>query len=594
MTSSQTLSATRVAVLALSPWHLPGMHASFSFAARRLQAALMSDPRLDGVEVRLFEHGSVPLETWMAALEDFGPDVVAASAYVWSMPTFALLAEQVKQRIPRAMVVFGGPSARPEMLDLAPFQPLAKHIDVMVVGEGEAAICDLVDSYPTVRTDLPGLVLPSAEGWRRTPPRKTPLAIDTLPSPYRMGLSPTQSTAYLENFRGCPMSCSFCQWGAMDPAGGVMSVESLVREFEALEALDPLGICLVDAGLNLNARSFRNLVEAEARTGFFKGRYLDTEIYPNVLKPEHLEFLGNARSNVGLGLQSMNAEALERVKRPFKRDRFADVVGDLASVAKVSVEIILGLPGDTPEGFKATIDYLRDLPCNIRIYYCLVLPDAFMTREKAEVRYHPITLELESGPGWSAEDLQATCEWLDSDTDAGVLRLNKLESGDSERLESYVERLVDPPWWVIRSDDDEEPLPTSPHAPQGDVHRVATPIEIHSPDLGEPLPPALRNRLAKAVELATRSRWALEDARRFETDVEITLRTGRRTMKLSVKTPGGPAFRLASGLAFSYISDEDEHLPPAETSMLELVIDLLARLLTGTLRPKTRNAPNPP
>ena len=593
MPTPQPQRAARVAILALSPWHLLGMHASFSFAARRLQAALMSDPRLDGLEVRLFEHGSVPLDTWMAELEDFGPDVVAASTYVWSIPTFALLAREVKLRIPKAMVIFGGPSARPEMMAQAPFAPLARYVDVMVVGEGEAAICDLVHAYPHTRTDLPGLALPSPDGWRRTPPRKVPLAIDTLPSPYQMGLAPTQSTAYLENFRGCPMSCSFCQWGSMDPAGGVMSVESLVREFEALDALDPLGICLVDAGLNLNARSFKNLVEAEARTGFFQGRFLDTEVYPNTLKPEHLEFLGNARSNVGLGLQTMNPVALERVNRPFKRDRFADVVSDLASVAKVSVEIIMGLPGDTPEGFRATIDYLRDLPCNIRIYYCLVLPDAFMTRETSDLRFHPITLELQSGPGWSAHTLRETCEWLDSDTQAGTLRLNKLESGDSERLESYVERLVDPPWWVIRSPDDQEPLPASPHASQGDMAKAGQTVEVIAPLPGVPLPEAIQTRVSKAIELSTRGRWRLDTARRVDDTLEIALRTGRRQLILFAREAGEPAFRQAGGLAFSYRSTDSQNLKPAEMAMLELVIDLLGRLLGQTLRPRTRTAPSP-
>ena len=280
--------ARRVAILALSPWHELGQHVPFSYGARRIQAALLADPRLEGVEVRLFDVGARGLDGWLEELAAFDPDVVGASAYVWSMPTFALVARGYKAIRPDAMVVLGGPSARSSMLELAPYAGCAPFIDALVVDHGERAIGDLVAAWPATTADLEGIAsleIPTPSGWRRTAPDPDPPLLNDLPSPYRMGLAPRGSTAYLETFRGCPMSCSFCQWGSMDPAQGVLSVETLVDEFEALKELDPQGIALVDAGLNLNAKAFRNLMEAEARTGFMRGRYFDTEFYPNTLRP---------------------------------------------------------------------------------------------------------------------------------------------------------------------------------------------------------------------------------------------------------------------------------------------------------------------
>ena len=50
-------------------------------------------------------------------------------------------------------------------------------------------------------------------------------------------------------------------------------------------------VFLLDAGLNLNARGFRNLCEAEARVGFLKSIKFWCEIYPTLVRDEHLEFL---------------------------------------------------------------------------------------------------------------------------------------------------------------------------------------------------------------------------------------------------------------------------------------------------------------
>ncbi|MCA9573826.1 MAG: cobalamin-dependent protein [Polyangiales bacterium] len=208
--------AQRIALVSLSPWTLGARHVSFNLAVRRLQAALMSDPRLAQTEVRVFEMGAESLATWVERLAEFDPDMLAASTYLWSLPTFSLLASAIKRRSPRCLTVFGGPSARPAMLALAPFRDAAQFVDVLALGEGEHVITELaahhghgVQSFSAI----PGLALHSPLGWRMTPAPRQSLAIDTLPSPYRMGLVPNGVTAYLETYRGCPMSCSFCQWG---------------------------------------------------------------------------------------------------------------------------------------------------------------------------------------------------------------------------------------------------------------------------------------------------------------------------------------------------------------------------------------------
>ena len=566
--------AQRIALVSLSPWKLGARHVSFNLAVRRLQASLMSDPRLAGSEVRVFEMGAEPIATWVELLSDFDPDLMGASAYLWSLPTFSLLARAVKLRSPRCLTVFGGPSARPAMLSLPPFRDVAQFIDVLALGEGEQVITDLAVNYGhgvQSFSAIPGIALHSPLGWRKTAAPSQPLSIDTLPSPYRMGLLPKGSTAYMETYRGCPMSCSFCQWGNLDPSSGVLSVDALVEEFEAMAKTDLLGVAMVDAGLNLNARAFRNLVEAEAQTNFLKGRYFDTEMYPHLMKPEHLEFLAHANSNVGLGLQSANPEVLKTVDRPFKRQHFAKVVEDLSKVARVTVEVIMGLPSDSPAGFKDTMAFLDDLPCNSRVYYCLVLPDAFMSRfPRADaLRFHPITLELESGPGWSAADLRDTCDWLnDKVVSEGSLKQQPLV-GRGDRLEDFVDKLVDPPWWSFDRK-------MSGVAPRDQVPNLRR-LPAHLPQ-GDVAAASVHDAIAAAVKRATRGHCSIGDVVRSGAEVVIHLDVERSPYELVARriAPGNPSFRDAAGCSFVYRSDGSVHPDERASLLLTRAIDAIA------------------
>jgi len=328
---------------------------------------------------------------------------------------------------------------------------------------------------------------------------------------------------------------------------------------------------MVDAGLNLNARAFRNLAEAEAQTGFLQGRYFDTEMYPQLMKPEHLEFLANSRSNVGLGLQSANPEVLKNVDRPFKRQHFAKVVEDLSKVARVTVEVIMGLPGDTPAGFKETMSFLEDLPCNARAYYCLVLPDAFMNRYAGSdtLQFHPITLELQAGPGWTQTDLRDTCEWLNDKAAAEGTNLQQALVGRGDRLEDFVEMLVDPPWWSFAMHSSDQ----SPHHAGLDVYR----LPAHLPQ-GEVAAASVHHAIAAAVKRATRGHCSVGDIVRSDSEVVIRVDVEQHGYDLIARRAevGRPSFRDVAGCSFVYRSDHAEHLGERANLLLTRAIDAIA------------------
>ena len=392
----------------------------FNYAIRRIQAAVAAEPELANAEIRVFEASSPDEACSISdAVMEFRPDLVGASVYLWSFPTFLEIARRVKAERPDVSIVFGGPSARAAMFDLEPFSDGAKVVDALCVRDGEEAFRDIAlleDRTPVSLLGVKGLSVSTASGWVDSPPRTSDTPLDDLPSPYQMGLIPPQVTAHIETFRGCPLSCAFCEWGVADRPSRVHSAEFLIREFEALKGLGAKGGFLVDAALNLNAKAFANLVQAENHTRYFRDTIFSCEIYPTHIRDEHLHFLSGVNiHHLGVGLQSYNGETLARIDRPFDADRFERGLAELATVTEPTCEIIMGIPGDPPASFWKTVDRLMSLPCNVLIYHCLVLPDGLMTRAPAgsDMDFDPFTLKMRSCWGWSEKDFRENRERLD-------------------------------------------------------------------------------------------------------------------------------------------------------------------------------------
>jgi radical SAM superfamily enzyme YgiQ (UPF0313 family) len=421
------MSAQRIALVCMTPepdtnelghLDLP------SYGIRRILAAVVADPELQSAKVALIDYKRADIDAYVNALVSFEPDLVGFSIYVWSTPCLVEVARRLKQRRPQCTVIFGGPSARTPLFDLPPYANAQSYLDAVVSTEGEAVfreIARLPELNRTALRTVPGLHLPASGVWMQTGHRAPTLDLDAIASPFQLGLMPANSVAYLETYRGCPLSCRFCEWGASETSKAVFSADYLVRELEAFARQGSPSVFLLDAGLNLNAKGFRNLLAAESRVGFLKSSLFWAEIYPTHIQEEHMEFLSKVgTSYLGVGLQSLDPAVLKLHDRPFDRNRFEKAMGQLTSVTTAELQIIFGLPGDTPEGFRRTLEYARSFPVAVRAYHCLVLPDALMSRGRPgwDMRYDPVNLAMTSCLGWREQDIQDMRAELDHATQA--------------------------------------------------------------------------------------------------------------------------------------------------------------------------------
>lgn len=415
------MSARRIALVCMTPASDANEHGDMalpSYGIRRILAALLAERALRNAQIALIDVQRPDADAYEQALEEFAPDLVGMSIYVWSTPCLVEVARRLKAKRPECAVVFGGPSARTALFDLRPYAPAHRYLDAVVSSEGEETFREIARLPALTRAafeSVPGLDLPLPMGWWRTAPRPPIAELDAIASPYQVGVMERDAVAYLETYRGCPFSCAFCEWGADNGSKAVFSADYIARDLEAFARHRASAVFLVDAGLNLNRRAFRHLAEAEARVGFLRQVSFWSEIYPSLIRDEHLEFLSSVKAGyLGIGLQSTDPAVLKDLQRPFDQRRLETVVRQVCDVAKAELQVIFGLPGDSPAGFRRTLAAARALPVSVRAYGCLVLPDAFMTRSKSEwqVRFDPVSLRMTSCLGWSERELADMRAWI--------------------------------------------------------------------------------------------------------------------------------------------------------------------------------------
>jgi len=403
------MRSTRIALLAVdTQWVDPaGSYSSFSYAARKLEASVRGAPDLSDIETKVIDLKSDEPEPFVEAIREFRPTLVAASTYIWSVGTFFEVARRVKEWDPSIRFVLGGPAARTSVMTLPPYRPMLRYVDAVATGEGEEVIRQLArDASPSGLANTPGLALPHALGLRSTATAERP-ELDAYPSPYQLGTAPLHHTGFIETFRGCPISCAFCQWGEQR-SDRVYSRDYLASHLRGMVEARVRNVFFTDAAFNLSARAFRNLMDAEREVGALAKFEVHGHLYPTHLKDEHLEFLAAVgKAQVAIGVQTFDTEVLRKLGRPFDLVRFERVLRDLRGRIPIDVELIYGLPGDNPESFRRTLEKTMDLADTIRVFYPMVLPDALLERtEEYGIKFDPKTFILEECNGWTARELR--------------------------------------------------------------------------------------------------------------------------------------------------------------------------------------------
>jgi radical SAM superfamily enzyme YgiQ (UPF0313 family) len=361
-----------------------------SLALGYLRAYAEADPRLLGLGFTTLELDTTVDPWWIAyrvlALE---PDVVGFSVVCWNARAVYEAVRVIAAARPETMVVLGGPEVGPIATSVLAGNP---GVDAVVRGEGEDAFADLLAARLRGRdvTRVPGVTARTGDRIVSAPDRPLISDLDSVPSPYLEGvLVPLNGTAYIETYRGCPHSCGYCYEGKGYARIRRFSDERVAAEIAAIAATPGVSsLSFIDPVFNLTPERLTWLAATLAPFAT-QGLSLHTiEVDIERIGPAEAALLVEAGVvSVETGPQSIGADALAKCHRAFDSAAFsAGVRACRESGISVECDLIVGLPGDTPDDVIAGIDYAIGLdPGKVQLSTLHVLPGTELWERAGEL-----------------------------------------------------------------------------------------------------------------------------------------------------------------------------------------------------------------
>jgi radical SAM superfamily enzyme YgiQ (UPF0313 family) len=339
--------------------------------------------------------GDTP-EELAAKAAAFKPGLLGLSLYLWNRTELLRAAALAKAALPGLLVVAGGPEASAD-----PRSMLAEGaVDVVIRGEGEEAMLELCRELIARPGSAPQPGIRSAA----VPD------LAALPSPWLDGsLDPSAfGGAAVELTRGCPYRCAFCYESKGDARLRRFPLVGLKEELKRFQAAGVGEVFVLDPTFNANAEHLKEAVKAMREAGPELRYYL--ELRGELVDREQARLLSSLDCSLQIGLQSSNPAALANVNRTLDPKRFAKALRLLEEEGLLyGLDLIYGLPGDSLEGFKSSLDYALALgPNHLDIFRLAVLPGTALHDRAAELglahEAEPPYL-VRSAPGFPASDL---------------------------------------------------------------------------------------------------------------------------------------------------------------------------------------------
>ena len=182
-----------------------------------------------------------------------------------------------------------------------------------------------------------------------------------------------RTRTFLKVQDGCDYPCSYCTIPLARGQSRSDTIEKVLGLIEEIAAKDVkeivlTGVNIGDFGIQNGKRveTFFQLVQAIEEKSSIQ-RFRISSIEPNLLTSEMIAFLGSSTKFVPhfhIPLQSGSNAVLRLMKRRYQRELYVDRVNSIKEVmpnACIGVDVIVGHPGETPELFLETYEFLNGL-----------------------------------------------------------------------------------------------------------------------------------------------------------------------------------------------------------------------------------------
>jgi radical SAM superfamily enzyme YgiQ (UPF0313 family) len=365
----------------------------------------------------------------------FGRGIWMFSNYMWSIEHNLAVSEAVKRHDVGNLTVHGGPSTPEYEQACKEFMARNLSVDIAVHGEGEVAACQIlanIERSPDAGlqlapglSEVPGITYrqarDTAPGLVRTDRRARMPNPDSVPSPYLEGLFDAYEArveaAIVETNRGCPFRCTFCDWGsATNQKVSRFQINRVEGELDWI-GRNRIGVLwIADANFGMLKRDLEiaeTIVEVKRRYGYPQEVVVNYTKNANERLAEIIRVFteGGIISQGIISIQTTDPETLRIIDRENIRtdryDRLLEIFSELG--LPLSTDLMIGLPGITPEAFDRDLQYYIDADVSIKAYPTQLLPNSPMAHPDYLARHRIETDEngfLVSCASYTAEELE--------------------------------------------------------------------------------------------------------------------------------------------------------------------------------------------
>ena len=293
----------------------------------------------------------------------YAPKIIGISVYIWNAREVSDLIEILKKVSPKTIIVLGGPEAgyTPHRVDFS-------KADTIISGEGEVAFYERCKEIlsPVRPEPVEGLHGSTSSPRTGTEFIKAPLLdLKAIKTPYRAYSDEdvAHRMIYVEASRGCPFECEFCL-SSMDEKVRNFPLDELIEEFEILWQRGARSFKFIDRTFNLNMTFANRILDffLSKEPPYFAHFEVIPDHFPDVLKAKIALFPQGALQ-LEIGIQTLDPIIAKGINRPLRLEKIFENLRFLETQTKahMHLDLIVGLPGETLEGFGSNLDKLVSL-----------------------------------------------------------------------------------------------------------------------------------------------------------------------------------------------------------------------------------------
>ena len=322
-------------------------------------------------------------EELIKQIEQTDVDILCTSHYIWNHDYLCKQLSRIKSKLKDGFkIIAGGPS-----IDVNINKEFFTHhhyIDYAVYGPGEVAFADIVNHLITKK---PLVAFNTSNcAWQNRKTGKTTIAdykvvkmIETSPYIHNKDMLTVMATQIKEQAelakkevwilytvtRGCPYSCTFCDWNGGLGTKVSRRKNTYPQEIDLFEELGLTNVFLMDANVGMYDEDV-DMVEYLAEKNIKGNNKFSIEgNYSKLNKKNNLKiFHALARGKLitrtlNFSLQDTNQQVLKNIDRPdIGWDDHVKIARELKTTYPhliIKAQMIYGLPGQTPETWKQTL-----------------------------------------------------------------------------------------------------------------------------------------------------------------------------------------------------------------------------------------------